>query len=404
MSLMMMFLVIMLILAIGDIVATATKAFVPSVFVCAVLFVASFWTGLVPLDIVDQVGLGGKVAVLSMYLLIVHMGTMLDFAELRREWKTVTVAIGGLVGMSFALLVIARPIVGWEAVVIGTPPLSGGLVASIMMANAATEKGLVELSVLATVIFFVQGFVGYPLTAVFLKRESARLLEIRRRGGAELEALQTHKDSTAAAAPKSLIPAKYQTTFTHFLSLAVVAWASDVVAGWLKSGLAAIDPSYAAYSLHPLIICLLLGMVAAQIGIIERSALNKANGFGFLMMSLMVFIYNGLNRTTPDMIVSLIFPVVVIVAIGVTGLIAVAGIVGRMLGYSAPMAISTALTALYGFPPNYILSDEATKSATSSTEEREFLMSQILPKMLVGGFITVTITSVFLAGIFVNLL
>jgi hypothetical protein len=37
-------------------------------------------------------------------------------------------------------------------------------------------------------------------------------------------------------------------------------------------------------------------------------------------------------------------------------------------------------------------------------EEREFVLTGILPKMLVSGFTTVTIASVFLAGFLVNLL
>ena len=53
MTLVMGFFVIVLILALGDIVSTRTKAFVPSVFVAALLFVLGFWYGWLPLDIVE---------------------------------------------------------------------------------------------------------------------------------------------------------------------------------------------------------------------------------------------------------------------------------------------------------------------------------------------------------------
>ena len=36
-------------------------------------------------------------------------------------------------------------------------------------------------------------------------------------------------------------------------------------------------------------------------------------------------------------------------------------------------------------------------------EEQEFLMGKMFPSMIIGGFVTVTITSVILAGFFVNL-
>jgi hypothetical protein len=68
------------------------------------------------------------------------------------------------------------------------------------------------------------------------------------------------------------------------------------------------------------------------------------------------------------------------------------------------MAFSVALTALYGFPPNYILTEEAANALAETPEEKEYLMDQMLPKMLVGGFTTVTIVSVLVAGIFVGFL
>ena len=38
-----------------------------------------------------------------------------------------------------------------------------------------------------------------------------------------------------------------------------------------------------------------------------------------------------------------------------------------------------------------------------SPEEKEFLMSKMFPPMIVGGFTTVTITSVVIAGIFAEM-
>lgn len=68
------------------------------------------------------------------------------------------------------------------------------------------------------------------------------------------------------------------------------------------------------------------------------------------------------------------------------------------------MAFATSLTALYGFPADYILTLEVVKSLTDDPEEQEVLKDHMLPPMLVGGFVTVTIVSVVLAGIFVQLI
>lgn len=405
MSLILCFFIILLILAVGDIVSTRTKAFVPSVFVAALLFVLGFWYGWFPLDIVEKAGLANPLATIAMYIIIVHMGTLMSVRELCAEWKTITIAAAGLAGMVLFLVGIARFIIGWDAVAIGTPPLSGGLVAAIMMTEAAAKKGLVDLSVLATVVYVVQGFVGYPLTAICLKIEGKRLLEGFRSG----------KDSAASDAPKAEIktarktlipplPEKYQTTFTHLALIGLVGYLSDLSAVHFKQFLISINPAYSVYALHPLVICLLYGALAAEIGLIERKPLVKSGSFGFVITVIMAFVMGLLNRATPDMMLKILFPLTVIIVVGVAGLLAGAILLGKLLGYTKPMAMAVALTALYGFPPNYILTDEASKALAEKKEEYDFLMDRMLPKMLVGGFITVTITSVLLAGIFINLL
>jgi hypothetical protein len=133
-------------------------------------------------------------------------------------------------------------------------------------------------------------------------------------------------------------------------------------------------------------------------------SLVRANAFGFLMTVLMAYIFAGLSKATPAMLAKIAGPLFVIIIIGVLGMAIISMIVGKLLGYSKEMAFSVAMTSLYGFPADYILTIESTKMMTNSGEEREYVMGQILPKMLVGGFTTVTIASVIIAGIFVNLI
>jgi hypothetical protein len=42
------------------------------------------------------------------------------------------------------------------------PPLVGGIVSSLIMSQGASNAGLVDLSVLAILIYVMQGFAGYP--------------------------------------------------------------------------------------------------------------------------------------------------------------------------------------------------------------------------------------------------
>jgi len=118
----------------------------------------------------------------------------------------------------------------------------------------------------------------------------------------------------------------------------------------------------------------------------------------------MAYIFTQFAKATPEMLKGIAGPLLLVIIIGVIGLGLISMIVGKLLGYSKEMSFALSLTALYGFPPNYILTEKAAKSLAETPEENEFLMNQMLPKMLVGGFTTVTIVSVILAGIFIKLL
>lgn len=390
------FATVLLILYIGDVVSVKTKAFVPSVFVSAVIFLLGFWT-ILPKNLIDLACLGQPLATLSMYLLLVHMGTMLNIKELAAQWKTVAVSIAGIVGITLGTMTLGKYLFGWDAVVIATPPLTGGIVAALMMQEAAMSKGLLELSVLAIVMYVSQGFFGYPLTALALKREGKRLLSAYRSGEIKVDKILASESVNPIIKPSKIqivpqVPSKYRTTYMYLLKLGLVAWASAMTA-------TAINEVVSRF-----VICLIYGVIAAEIGFIERRPLELSNSFGFMMTTLMAFIFAGLAEATPDMIIRLVGPLFGIIIIGVLGMAILSMSLGKLLGYSKEMAFACALTALYGFPPNYVLTEEASKALAENPEEFKFLMDSLLPKMLVGGFTTVTIASVVLAGIFVNLL
>lgn len=95
---------------------------------------------------------------------------------------------------------------------------------------------------------------------------------------------------------------------------------------------------------------------------------------------------------------------VLIIVIGVIGMYIFSFIAAKILKISTNMAFAVALTALYGFPADYIITNEVVAALTEDEEERIVLRSYMLPPMLVGGFISVTMVSVVLAGIFAPIL
>lgn len=385
-------LIIAVIFALGDFVGTKTKAWIPSVFVVAVLFLLGFWTYL-PKNLIDIPGLGMPLAGIAMYMCITHMGTIISVSELIKQWKVIVVTFAGLVGMILACWFICIPLIGREYVVAGLPSLTGGIVAALMMQEAAMKQGLELASILAIVMYVMQGFAGYPLTAICLKKEGKRLLKIYNTQGTKVE-VENESHSKEIIKKKKLIPSipdKYNTTATVLAKMALNSFLAFKVAGLTNN------------KISPFVLCLIFGIILQEIGFLDRDSLNVSKSFGFLMFILMVYIFGALSKATPEMLLKIAGPLILIIIVGVIGMAITSIAVGKMLGMTKEMAFATSLTALYGFPPNYVLTEEASKALAKNEEEKKYLMDQMLPQMIVGGFVTVTITSVIIAGIFVNL-
>lgn len=393
MSQMLALTIVLAILYIGDIVATRTKAWIPSVFVCAVLFLIGYWT-FFPKDIVSIAGIGPVVATMLMYLLITNMGTLLSLKELKNQWKAIVISLAGIVGIIAILFTIGALLFDLKTMIVAVPPLVGGVVAALVMSEGASAAGLEDLAVFAIVIYVIQGFAGYPITSIVLKREAKRLLKEHQQGNIQSVTQAEEDVEQSSEQPKLFrkIPTKYNTEYFKFFRLALVG----LLAYGTSTALAPV------VTVNALVLCLVFGVLASTFGFLERQPLQKANGFGFAIMGLMLFIFDGLKQASPEMLMRIIVPLVVSIVLAVIGMYIFSFIAGKVLKVSPNLAFAVSLTALYGFPADYILTNEVVKSSTTDQKERDILLSHMLPPMLVGGFISVTITSVILAGIFVN--
>jgi hypothetical protein len=385
------FFVLAALYAVGDFIGTRTKAKIPSIFVIACLFMIGYWT-FFPNNIVVLAGLGAPLGgTIAIIFCITHMGTIISLKELIAQWKIIVIALVGLVGMVLFCL-FCVPIIGKANVVAGLPSLTGGVVAAGMMQAAAVKKDLISASVLAICMYVLKGFVGYPLTAILLKKEG-RVLLSKYNSGAASELVSNVKVEKQEPAKKKLIPAipdKYNTTALILAKMALIGVLAYVIQTYT--------------GINACIVALVLSIIATEIGLLDTDSLHKAGAFGFLMFVLMIFVFSGLSKATPSMIGQIILPLIILIVFGVIGMVLFSAIAGKLLHVSPFLAIATALTAFYGFPPNYVLTEEAAKALAKTPEETSYLIDQMLPQMIVGGFVTVTITSVIIAGIFVNLL
>ena len=384
---------------IGEYVAKITKAWVPSVFVTAAVLLIGYWT-IIPQEVVSDSMLIPFGSTIGIYLLITHMGTVISLKQLIQQWRTIVVCLSGLAGMMLLGYFVAPLLIDKTLVIAGLPPLTGGIVAATMMQSAAQEAGLEVAAVFAIAMYCIQGFAGYPITAICLQTEGKRLLKDFRSGNVVLTEADRREMASVGMTVvaddsdrKTLIPRIPDKWNSPVLMLGKLG-----LVGWLATQLGAITGISGA------IWALVLGVFFTTIGFLETNLLNRANSYQIIMFALMMYVFDGLKTCTPAMLKSIIIPMIVLIVIGVAGMAAFAFIISKVLKMSFPLAFANGLTALYGFPCDAIITESTCNALGQTEEERQYLMSKMFQSMIVGGFVTVTITSVFIAGWFSSIL
>ena len=234
-----------------------------------------------------------------------------------------------------------------------------------------------------------RGFVGYPVASLCLKSEAKRIK-------AQIDAGELQVDTAAgavqaaAAGRKKLIPAlpdKYNTPNAIIAKVILVALLSVWVSSLFHD------------AVNKLVWCLIFGVLCKELGFLDEDALGKAHATGIVMPIITLSIFTNLASATTEMVGGMVVPLLVCVVIGTVAFSVVSILVGKIFGYSWQMSMAIGSSCLFGFPGTVIISNEVSESTGTTAEENAFINEQIMPKMLVAGMVTVSITSVLVAGV-----
>ena len=394
--------IILLIFGLGDMVATKTRAIVSMLFFSSVLFLAGFWTKVLPNTMFDDSTLLLVSGVL-VSMLLVHMGTTIKLRDFADQWKTVLIAGIACIAISLGIYFIGGLIVADKNyVVVGAPILSGGVVATITM-QTAVEGHSVELGVFAALVMVVQGFVGYPVCSLCLKSEAKRVRGLVE-SGQELKGV-TAKIVTDAAPKKRLIPYipdKYNGPNIMMAKVAFFAFLATITANAINGWIASTFET--DFSISALIFALIYGIIAKELGFIEENPMKRAGADGFMLVVVTLSIFTNLAQSTPDMVAGMLWPLLVVVVTGSVTFLIISTLVGKIFGVSWQMSCAIGSTCLFGFPGTYIVTNEVVNATAANDEEKQLMLDHMMPKMLIAGMVSVSITSVLIAGYMVNLL
>ena len=379
--------IIFVVFAVGDMISAKTKAIVSMLLVASVVFLLGFWAGIFPTTMFADSTLL-SMAGLLVTLLLVHLGTTIKLRDFGAQWRTVIISAVACIAISVAVFFIGQLIIDRGFALVGAPILSGGVVATLQMQSMAQDAGREELAVFATLVMCAQGFVGYPVASLCLKSEAKRIKAKLNSG--ELSASDLEASKAAEGSHKKLIPplpAALNTPNAILAKVVLVALLSVTVSGLFHD------------AVNKLVWCLIFGVLCKEIGFLDENALGKANATGIVMPIITLSIFTNLASATPQMVGSMIVPLLVVIVIGSIAFSVVSILVGKIFGYSWQMSMAIGSSCLFGCPGTVIISNEVSESTGTTAEEKAFINEQIMPKMLVAGMVTVSITSVLVAGV-----
>ncbi|ELK45396.1 hypothetical protein [Halobacillus sp. BAB-2008] len=390
-------LIILAIITVGEVVSIRSRAKIPTLLVVMIGFFVLIQTGVLPTNIIEASTFAIVGAVLQPALLV-HMGTLIPMKVMKSQYKAVLITLIGLVFSVAFILLIVPPIFGYSTGVAGAGPLTGGLIAYLVTAEALQKAGLVSLLAIPIIVLTLQGLVGMPLTSILLRKHGLKIrtaMEGRTMTAAATaaEALPPanllDEEQSEEKPRRQLIPERYQQS--SFILLFLV-----FVGGAIAVGLE--NLTGVSYSLFGLVI----GITGAYFGIYPAKVLEKANGFSIAMLGLIFIVTGSLVGITIADITAVLPAVATIIVVGTIGLIVGGTIGSKIFKWDPAKGISVTLTAMYGFPGDYLICEEVSRSIGRTKEEEEAILNEILPPMLIGGFTSVTIGSVIIASILVQ--
>lgn len=375
------FTTIMAIWTVSEFVSSKSKGLVSSLFVASLIFLVGFLTGLFPPDLLTSSSLLAFAGVVVGFV-IVHLGTVISINDFIKQWRTVLTGIAAVLGVAAALFFVGSLLKGTDYVIAAIGAISGGTVSVVIIQEAALAVGLVTVAVFPVLIAALQGLVGFPLTSIILRKEARRLRDEYRAGN-----LKPVTDEAAGAESKTRLPAVFQSTvgtlFVVGVAVLVARFISDITNG----------------NLNTFVVALILGVLMRWARIFKPSVLSGIDAYGLMITAVLILVFGPLATVTLADLKSLAVPLAVAFVVGVSGIVAGSVLVGKLFGFSVPMSIGIGLTALYGFPGTLLLSQEAAKAVGENPDEVKAIEGEILPRMIVAGFATVTITSVIVTGI-----
>lgn len=379
--------IIFSLIAIGEWLSIKTRARIPMLLTAMISFLLLSWTGVFPKDILEK----SQFAALGAILIgptIVHMGTMIPLRLLKVQYKAVLIALGGVIVSGVCILTIVPLIFDYPTAVAGVGPISGGIIALLITSEKLTELGYTSIVIIPALIVALQGVMGMPLAMHFMRKHALNIQKSIKNNTYYGDSKSFEEEETLKKSKKANV---IQTSTTMKLFIVFVGAAFGTMIGeWT--------------GIHYTLWCLAIGIVGLKLGVFESKELERANSFTIAMIGIIFVVIGTMAGVTPSQVWANLPSIVIILLVGTFGIALGGFITAKLVKWHPYKGMPVALTALFGFPGDYILCDEVSRSIADNEKEAKIIFNELLAPMIIGGFTTVTVASVVIAGILVKTL
>ena len=381
------FLIFLMIVFVAQSLAAWLRSLVPMPLFFGVFFAGGFALGWLPRDLLlasNMVAVG----TIAFNVLVIHSGTMVDLALVRMKRKEALTAVGSALVMTAVLMLVLPPLIGRDLALLAPGAVVGGG-ASCAIGSRWVSGIRPDISFFPWMIFMFQGLFSVPVVTWALKKEGARLVDEL---SAQPAAPPGGRPGPVAPAfgPVARIPQVYKTPAYYLGLIMAAAGLNYALQGTVLAGM----------NINLNITALLLGILAGNLGLIDRAPLFKCDSYGLLILSLMGLMANNLANTPLDTLLSLTAPVLIALAAGTAVLTACGVGFARLLGMSPYEGIILAMNSVMGFPVNQMLVSQAAASAPEHL--RGALTGRLTPLLGLGTMLVSNGVSIFTISILVS--
>ncbi|KQL52902.1 hypothetical protein AN964_04820 [Heyndrickxia shackletonii] len=378
---------VLALVAVGEIISVLTRARVPMLLIAIIGFLVLVWTGIFPKNIVDT-STFSQIGSLMTGPLVVHLGTLIPLTLMFRQYKAVLIALGGTLVAIALVLPIITMLFGYETAVAGMGPIVGGIVAFIVTSDELKALGFTNLVAIPALVLAIHKLFGMPVASIFLRKYA---LILRDKIG-----LPDSKKYVAATLEAHIQESKPKKKF-EFNTANVLLFKL-----FLGASLGTVIGSFTGVS--STIWCLIIGVLGARVKFYNENIMDKAKASSVAILGTIFIVIASMSTVSLSQFLHFIPQILAIIIIGQIGILTGGFIFSKVFKVHPYKGMSLALTSMFGFPADYILCQEVSRSVGRTEEEQEMLLNELSPPMLIAGFTTVTVASVIIASILVKTL